>query len=207
VSLIHRGSSCLSTDRYESIIPRYKHIPAISALKEILWGDISEGNDIILIIPMAVTEELDRFKHEGNSRRAKRARTAATFFKDILSCKNSNLIVKESNPRVEITFAPSLHANEKAHTILDLARADDRIINEALSFSNNNPDCDTFLLTNDFGPRLKAQRCELNCIPVPDEWLLPPEPDERDKNIHELTQKINSLEKIFPGIIVSAFHN
>jgi len=49
-------------------------------IEQLPWGELFEKEKhIILVIPRTVLEEIDRFKQEGNSRRAKRARKANSF--------------------------------------------------------------------------------------------------------------------------------
>ena len=50
-------------------------------LQELPWGDLSDEEDILLLIPQQVIRELDKLKYDVNKRRSKRARQASSFIK------------------------------------------------------------------------------------------------------------------------------
>jgi hypothetical protein len=65
-----------------------------------------------------------------------------------------------------------------------------------MEFPNHN----IALLTHDTNPLLTAKRCDLACEVIPDDWLLDPEPDPRDRQINELRNRIDKLQKKCPNI-------
>jgi hypothetical protein len=51
--------------------------------------------------------------------------------------------------------------------------------------------------------KVKIRRRALNFFSVPDEWLLAPEPDERDKRVKQLEERVALLEKQTPVIEIA----
>lgn len=173
-------------------------------LDQLPWAEVSDDNDyLLLFIPRPVQEEIDRHKQEGNSRRAKRARKASSFIRRIILSEDTKLTIKDAKPLVEISFTPPLSIGEKLPDILDLSRPDDRIIAEAMTYRNNYPDHDVSILTHDTNPLLTAKRCGLPYIVIPDDWLLTPEPDSKDKKIMELENRLRELQNKYPAIDIS----
>lgn len=173
-------------------------------LAELPWQEITGDEKLLLLVARPVQEEIDRLKQDGNSRRTKRARAANSLFRKILSSQNSKVTIRTALPLVEIAFSPLASIQESGCKLLDLTRADDRIIAEALHYRSENPADNVAILTHDTQPMLTAKHCGLVYIPVPNNWLLPPEPDTRDRRIFELEQKIRQLGKTHPEISVVA---
>jgi hypothetical protein len=173
------------------------------ALEQLPWYEISKDEDISLLISRPVQEEIDLMKYDGNSRRAKRSRTATTLLRNILFSKISKVIIQDSGPHVEVAFAPLFVLKESPFPFLDLSRIDDRIIVEAIYYRDQHPQEDVVLLTHDTQPMVTSKQCGLTFIAVPDTWLLPPEPDNRDKRITELESKLQKLENNYPIINVA----
>src|SRR5258708_16366660 len=103
------------------------------------WRDLFESQKVLLLIPRATQEEIDRIKHDGNSRRAKRARKTSTFFREMIESPYLKSVIRDSAPRVEMSFAPILKRGRAAPPTLDLTRADDRIVDDALAYAEENP--------------------------------------------------------------------
>jgi len=169
-------------------------------LEQLPWQEISKDENIVLLISRPVQEEIDRMKHDGNSRRTKRSRAATTFIREMMLSETSKAVIRGSGPNVEVGFAPPVSLKENPFPFLDLSRSDDRIIAEAIFYRDQHPGEDVALLTHDTQPMLTSKHCGLAFIQVPDEWLLSPEPDDRDKKIAELENKLQKFEKSYPVI-------
>jgi hypothetical protein len=61
-----------------------------------------------------------------------------------------------------------------------------------------NHDADARVLTHDTGPMASAQMVGAAIAPVPEEWLLPPEPSEADKRIRSLEAEVARLKDTEP---------
>lgn len=171
-------------------------------LEQLPWQEMSKDQDISLLISRPVQEEIDRMKSDGNSRRAKRARAATTLIRSIILSKTSEVLIRDSAPRVTVRLAPPI-ALKSPFPFLDLSKTDDRIIIEGICYSEQHPEEDVALLTHDTQPMGTSKHCGFAFIAVPDEWLLPPEPDDRDKRITELEDKLRKFERSQPAIEIA----
>jgi hypothetical protein len=59
------------------------------------------------------------------------------------------------------------------------------------------------LITHDTNLKVKARRRGLTFYAVPDDWLLPPEPDERDKRVKQMEEQVARLLRQFPVVEIS----
>ncbi|MBI1919574.1 MAG: hypothetical protein HYS23_00690 [Geobacter sp.] len=176
-------------------------------IKELPWDEITGGDDLLLLVPRAVQEEIDRLKHDGNSRRARRAKKANALIREIVLKDDTKLVLCATNPYVEVSFPPSVNLKKPPHNVLDLTRSDDRIIAEAILYKKSNPSMYVSLITHDTNPILTAKRCNLPVIVIPDDWLLEPEPDQKDKKLAALEKRLAELERNFPSITVNVVKN
>ncbi|MDO8991228.1 MAG: PIN domain-containing protein [Sideroxyarcus sp.] len=165
------------------------------------WGDISDRKPVQLIIPRAVQHEIDKLKADGNSRRAKRARSTNSYFRQIILSDDEQFQVRgNSGVDVALTFSSHVAASpsDVAEVALDSNRPDDSILLELISYRALNPEQDVALLTHDTNPLLTAKRLKIPYQVIPDEWLLTPEPDEREKEIRILKTRISEIESSQP---------
>jgi hypothetical protein len=171
------------------------------AVNELPWGDVIEADEIELLIGAPVQDEIDRLKNDGNQRRARRARDTNSLFRQVLTSHNETLLVRESAPRVTLRFAPSLPPKRDLAETLDLSRADDRLIDEVMNFRRG--DSSTQIMSDDTGMMLRCRRHAVPLIPVPESWLLPPEKDERDKQIGTLKTEVAGLRSLEASLNLS----
>lgn len=175
-------------------------------LKDLPWKDIADGNDLHLLIPRAVEEEIDKQKSEGNSRRGKRARNTSALFREIVLSDEPTYVIRKSNPRVEISF-PDTDTAVSQPIDLDLTRPDNRILNEVYIYISNSPDTIVELFTHDTYLIRMCKKLGIGFRVVPESWMLQPEPDARDKRITELERKIATIEKTYPQVEVITYNN
>ncbi len=88
--------------------------------------------------------------------------------------------------------------------MLDLSKADNRHIEEVLAFQSANDGQPTVILTHDTCPMLTARRVGLECVAVPDSWLLDPEKDDRQTENEELKRQLKELQNQYPQLSVHA---
>lgn len=174
-------------------------------LKDLPWNEVADGDYLQLLIPRVVEEEIDKQKSEGNTRRGKRARNASALFREIVLSEEPAYVLRASNPRVEISF-PDIDLSGSQNIDLDLTRPDNRIINEVYIYKSKTPDTTVELLTNDTYPIRMCKKLGIGFIIVPDGWILPPEPDARDKKIAEIERKIAKIESAYPQIEVVTYN-
>jgi hypothetical protein len=172
-------------------------------IHELPWAEVAERQDVTLLIPRAVQEEIDRLKHDGNSRRARRARAASSLFRQIVFAPSEALTIRERAPRVEVSFSGPRRSQRPCPDGLDPSRADDQIIWDLLIYAEEIGAGTVMLLTDDINIMLTAKAHAVPVLPIPDAWLLPPEPDERDKRIAELDRRLKRHEEAAPRIVLS----
>jgi hypothetical protein len=169
-------------------------------IHDLPWHEVFEFDVLHLKIAGTVVDEIDRLKRDGNPRRAKRAREANSLFRQMLADPSGSVSLQSGGKSVVISFAPPLLANRTTPVTLDRTRGDDSLIEEALIYAQEQ--LFTVLLTGDTGVDLRARRHSLATSVIPDSWLLPAEPDERDKRIRELEQRVGKLEVIAPKLVL-----
>lgn len=174
------------------------------AIESLPWADVATEEDLLILIPRAVLVEIDRHKCDGNTRRAKRARLASSVFRKVIASDDITEEVRKSEPHVILSFSPQSNEFQKISNTLDSSKPDDQIINEVLAYKASHPDMIVELLTHDTNLMLTAKHFNIVYRVIPDNWLLPPEPDHRDKRIGELENKINELIRTYPLIEVAA---
>ncbi len=68
------------------------------------------------------------------------------------------------------------------------------IITHIAQFKADNPSADVRLLTRDSGPVLTAHSLAIPCVVISEGWRLPPEPDDRDRQIQDLMRQLRELQ-------------
>lgn len=146
-----------------------------------------------LLVPSAVLVELDKHKSDGNSRRAQRARRALQFLNSILEAPDDTLIIRTTPVKVIAQFAPEVSGDASTSN-------DDSILFEVAEMRRTHVNQAVGLVTHDTNLKVKAKRKGLRFFAVPDEWLLAPEPDERDKRVRQLEEEVALLKRQTPII-------
>jgi len=172
-------------------------------LNQLSWDKIANGEELLLLVPRAVQTEIDRLKHDGNSRRAKRAKEATSLFRQILVSENKKFIIKSGAPNVVISFPPIEKIDGLYPGILDISRGDDYIIAEAIAYRSNHKENNVTLITGDTGLLQTADSCGLPYLIVPEDWLLLPETDDKDKKIAAQEKIIKELQSTYPVIDIN----
>lgn len=160
-------------------------------LGDLDWERLVGTEEVTILVPSAVLEELDKHKAGGNSRRAQRARRAVKFLNSILEAPDDAVIVRETPAKVIAQFAPEIPRDSNISN-------DDSILFEVAELSRLHGSHAVALVTHDTNLKVKAKRKGLTFFPVPDEWLLPPEPDERDKRVRHLEEEVALLKRQAP---------
>jgi hypothetical protein len=169
------------------------------SLRELDWSTWAEFDEVHLIVSRPVQAEIDNQKGKGSSRLAKRARTASSMFRGILLSDTKYLEVRAGKPVVRVYLRQDLKWNPSLAEQLSYEERDDQLVGIASLFAENHRDSDVRLLTHDTGPMTSAQMVGLKFEPIPDEWMLAPEPDEKGKRINELQEEVARLNKAEPA--------
>jgi PIN domain len=161
------------------------------ALHELPWKDSLDAEEIELLVGAPVQDEIDRLKNDGNQRRARRAREANSLFRAVLASDGESLTLRDSGPKVTLRFAPLLPPKRETDESLDLARADDQLLDEVMYFRLTESSAQ--ILSGDTGMMFRARRLGVPLIAVPESWLLRPEKDERDRKISALEAQVAAM--------------
>lgn len=165
-------------------------------LQDLDWECLVGREDLTLLVPGAVLAELDKHKSDGNNRRAQRARRALQFLNSILEAPSDTAIVRTTPVKVIAQFAPDVSGDASISN-------DDSILFEVAEMTRTLGTQAVGLVTHDTNLKVKAKRQGLRFFPVPEEWLLAPEPDERDKRVRQLEEEVALLKKQTPIIEIT----
>lgn len=166
-------------------------------LTDLDWDRFSGLEEVTLLISSAVLTELDKHKADGNNRRAQRARGALKFLDALLESDEETVVIRDKPARVIARFAPDVPNDESRSN-------DDSILFEIAEMARTKGNGACALITHDTNLKVKARRRGLTFFAVPDEWLLPPEPDERDKRVKQLEEQVARLSRLCPVIEIGA---
>lgn len=164
------------------------------ALEELDWSVLPESSAVRLIVSRPVQREIDKQKSRGNDRVGRRARKAYRRFRSIATTEHECEVVRDANPRVELCLAGSGKPSSALADALDYTRADDEIVGHVYEYRARHPKRDVRLLTHDSGAMMTARTHDVPFIPIPDNWLLDPEPSEAEKENRRLKERIAELQ-------------
>ena len=167
---------------------------------QIRW-DLLAHENLTIIIPLTVVRQLDSFKTDGNRRRSGRAKKILPFIKEL--SKGANHCLKYKRSTINFMIAERFPAGPPKNDILDLTDSDDKIINEILSWCEFQKNTKVFLLTDDAGVHITCSQCGIECLDIPKEWFLPPEPDNLERQIKALIDEVNKLKENSAKIEIS----
>lgn len=165
-------------------------------LEDLDWNSLCGSGEVTLLVPSAVLAELDTHKSNGNSRRAQRSRRALQFLNSILEAPDDMVVIRDNPSKVLARFAPEVSGDTPKLN-------DDSILFEVAEMARTRTNEVVALVTLDTNLKVKAKRRGLRFFPVPAEWLLPPEPDERDKRVQQLEEQVALLKKQVPIIKIT----
>jgi PIN domain-containing protein len=165
--------------------------------EQIDWSLISDAPSVLIVVLREVQKEIDQLKSAGNMRRAARARKMSGVLRDLISSRAPE---KPIAPNISISLAPRTSPTQTRHDLLDPSSADDRVVAESMACSREFYDGNLVLLTHDMYPLSIALDVGQAAVPIPDSWLLPPEPDEQSKVIARLQERVSALEGRHPEI-------
>jgi hypothetical protein len=170
--------------------------------EQLPWRNLTDQNRITILISSPVLKEIDKLKNDGNSRRSKRARGTTALFRKILNTSNFLQSVTIKNIELTLSFAKNYTLAELTQVAegLDMNNPDDQILacvrNYIRNSENDYQNC--FFLSNDTNPLIVAARNNIPAIEIPDDWLLPPENDEKDREIMALKKQLIEFQNNVP---------
>jgi hypothetical protein len=173
------------------------------ALEQLDWSAWQDADEVHVIVTRPVQTEIDDHKSKGNERRAKRARAASSMLRAIIRGGTDHLVVREAGPTVKLFINLKIRPSAAHADMLDYERPDDELVGTVQTFIDEHPEMEAYLLTDDVGPMASASMLGMPLLPVPEEWLLPPEPSEADREIRALKEEIARLKESEPHVTVA----
>ena len=169
-------------------------------VEEIDWSQCQEFEEVRLIVSSPVLREIDHLKTKGNGRVGKRARATSAMLREMLETTHKQ--VHAESPRVVLSIEPqhTYDPNDKDH--LDYQERDDQLLGTVQEYARSNPTRDVRLLTHDTLPLFRARGLNLTADSIPDEWLLPPETTETEKELAALKAENVRLKSSEPSISI-----
>ena len=154
------------------------------------------GEDTCLLITSPVVKEIDNLKSKGEGRKARRAREWARRFRQFV----------ESVDIEVYGIKTKLNEHRKISSIsfpedFEITDNDSRIVAEAYLFQRTTND-DVIFMSNDTMPLVHARTLKLKLFDIPDDWLLPPQPDNRDNQISKLKSDLAKHQSNLPTLSV-----
>ena len=176
-------------------------------LEKLDWSEWQSFSEIHLIVSRLVQSEIDDQKKRGNSRVARKARTTYKLFRKIIDGHQEYELIRDASPVVKIYLEGPSQPSPELDYILDFNKPDDQIVGCLHKFRQDNQDADARLLTHDGGPMMTAKSLGIPFVAVKDDWLLPPENNELEKENARLKETIAQLEKAEPQFRIELVDN
>ncbi|MBN1562618.1 MAG: hypothetical protein JXA10_02185 [Anaerolineae bacterium] len=169
------------------------------------WPSILEADEVCLVIPKTVIQELDKFKDDPRSERRRRRarkvlpkiRALANPNQDVLFRDGSYLRVLMTNPLRDWLLENGYDPDD----------SDDRVVGAAQFFQEENPELSVVILAHDTGVQLKAMMVDIEDRIPPESIKLPDEPDPVQKENQELRRKAMRLENAQPDLKIGFSQN
>ncbi len=170
------------------------------ALQEIDWHGcdaLTEFDTIHLLVSLPVMNEIDKLKSRGNDRLGRRARKANGMIRELVLSDNEQRVIKQTEPTV--TFA-EMTSIQPTPDLLDYDISDNRILGCVDAYRHVHRDRDVRFLTHDTGAMATARNQGIPLVPVPDDWLLDPEPSAAERRVAELETEVRLLKQTEPQV-------
>ena len=149
-----------------------------------------------IIIPRVTIQELDKHKNTHPSRkiRDRVARVLSKIEKWIVDD------IPELRPEVTLKFYPDRPSIDFNRHGLDPQWNDDQLIASIIEYREKHPDATVVLVTQDTGPKLTAHQLKISVDRLPEELMLPSEPDPLERENRELKARIQKIESALPEV-------
>lgn len=168
-------------------------------LKDLPWKELFPAASLVVIVVASIVmDELDAKKNDRNRRVRDRARLALKLISEASRAEGMELVLKNgAKPRLLMRLNDIGRLDWESLALLDPTRADDVLVAEAMQ---SPAEASKVLLSHDTGPRIRARRCGLEALEIPEHWLLSEEPDEEAREIARLKRENETLRNRFPKI-------
>jgi hypothetical protein len=175
------------------------------SLDQIDWSAWEDFDEVHLYVSRPIQIEIDKHKNQGKGRPAKRGRTTASRFRDVIKSEDNFIIVREGAPLIKLFL--KIEIPPSTSISLDYSHSDNQLVGITHAFAASNPDSYVRVLTHDIGPLMSAKTFNVGFYEIPDDWLLPAEESEADKKVTELEKQICNLRKSEPQFQVRSIYD
>lgn len=161
------------------------------------WCGLAGAEEVVLVVPMVVTRELDRNRKEhrlpGMKERIRK------LLANLAERRKSRPIM--IRPHVELRYRLQEPTNWADHEVLDSEIDDDRVIATALEVRASG--VEVALVTDDQGPALKAEHYGLRVFVPPQEHKLPDVTDEGAQELKKAKAELAAMKNARPRVVCS----
>lgn len=176
-------------------------------LESVDWSTFGKTNRVDVIVSRPIQTEIDAQKSKGSGRVSKKARAAASLFKEALKNPDNMVILKGSDPEIRLILKLELHFEPSISPTLRQGYADDELVGIALKYQQDNTELDVYVMSDDSGPHSSSKSVGMKFLPVPEEWLLEPESDENDKRLNFALSELSRYKNSEPQISLHLEHD
>ena len=169
-------------------------------LEHLDWTPWNAYEEVRLIVSNPVLREVDYRKNKGNDRAANRARATSSMFRKMLPERQK--VVHTGSPRVLLSIEPQHIYSPELEQQLNYQERDDQLVGTLYEFSRCHEGTDVRLLTHDTTPLFTAQGLGLTGDIIPENWLLPPESTETERELLSLRSEVTRLRKTEPSFSI-----
>ena len=159
-------------------------------LEQLIWSEWKDFAEVRLLVSQPVQKEIDDQKNRRNNRVANKARSTYQVFRKIIDGRKEFELVRSSTPAVKLFLQGPSRPSPELEDTLDYSKPDDRIVGCLHKFLQDNPGSDARLLTYDGGPMMMANSLGLPYVAVKEEWLLPPENNDTERENVRLREPV-----------------
>ena len=151
-------------------------------LSDLPWEEVHADGPIIALVTPTAMKEIDSKKKDG--RIGKRAREFNRLIGPVAK-GGSPVIIRDSNPRVELALSRCSHIPWSSFVELDQSDGDSCIVAEILC-AKDMTSAGKILLSHDIKPIALSVGYEIDVLHVSDDWLRPTEPSPHQKENQKL---------------------
>lgn len=166
-------------------------------ISEVDWLDLLKADDAVIMISHVVIRELNKQKDLGEKKKLRKRAGSALMKIAALSRQSApayirncvELRFREHDPLIDF---PAYKLNDKL--------SDDWLIATMLEYRQEVPGIRLVLVTNDVGLELKAIGHGLECLELPENYMLPDDPDPDQIRTQELERELLAYKKNLPDL-------
>lgn len=163
--------------------------------EDVDWQGVAGDQDVQIVVPHITLDELDTHKDNHKSPKIReRARKVANRLFDCITQQDGAL----KGALTASEFDESASFDFTAHN-LDNSKNDHRLLAAILEFKESHPES-VVLITQDIGPRLKANRLHIDARALPKSYRLPSEEDPLVKENKQLKNKLVKIQSAAPKL-------